>query len=212
MPAPPAQAKPQTESPQTLAYRIDDRLYLNITDRCTLRCAFCPKTQGSLRLHDYDLTLQHRPSAVEVIAAIGDPAAYAEIVFCGFGEPTLRLAVLIEVACWVRAHGGRVRVNTDGLGCLANKRDILPELGTCVDVLSVSLNAQSPEVYNRHCQPSLPGSYQALLAFLQRAPRYVPEVIATAVHGLEGVDIAACARVAAMCGVRFRRRELDVVG
>jgi len=206
----PAAARPQAT--QTVAYAIEDRLYLNITDRCTLVCAFCPKTLGSRQVHDYDLTLDHRPDFAEVVAAIGDPTAYAEIVFCGYGEPTLRLNLLLEVAAWIKERGGRVRLNTDGLASLANKRDVLPEMAGLIDAVSVSLNAQSPEVYNRHCQPSLPGAYQAVLAFLQEAPRYIPEVTATAIDGLEGVDIAACERVARMCGARFRRRVLDVVG
>ncbi|HEY5719243.1 MAG TPA: TatD family nuclease-associated radical SAM protein [Gammaproteobacteria bacterium] len=205
-------ARQQSPAAQTIAYVIEDRLYLNITDRCTLACRFCPKTQGSRRVHDYDLTLDHRPEFDEVVAAIGDPTAHAEVVFCGYGEPTLRLGLLLEVARWVKQRGGRVRVNTDGLASLANKRDVLPEMAGLVDALSVSLNAQSPEVYNRHCEPALPGAYQALLAFLQEAPRYVPEVTATAIDGLEDVDIEACARIARMCGARFRRRELDVVG
>lgn len=202
----------RSEDGQTVAYRIDDRLYLNITDRCTLACTFCPKTQGSLGLHEYDLALDHRPEFDEIVAAIGDPSAYTEVVFCGYGEPTLRLNLLLEVARWIKARGGRVRVNTDGLASLANKRDVLPEMAGLVDAISVSLNAQSPNVYNRHCQPALPGAYQAMLAFLQQAPRYIPEVTATAIDGLEEVDIAACERLARMCGARFRRRVLDVVG
>jgi TatD family-associated radical SAM protein len=206
----PAAAESQVE--QTVAYTIGDSLYLNITDRCTLTCAFCPKTLGTMKVHDYDLALDHRPEFDEVIAAIGDPAAYDEVVFCGYGEPTLRLGLLLDVARWIKERGGRVRVNTDGLASLANKRDVLPEMAGLVDAVSVSLNAQSPEVYNRHCQPALPGAYQAVLAFLQGAPRYIPEVTATAIDGLEDVDIDACERIAAMCGARFRRRVLDVVG
>jgi TatD family-associated radical SAM protein len=205
-----AAAQPPVE--QTVAYTIDDRLYLNITDRCTLTCAFCPKTLGSRQVHDYDLTLDHRPEFAEVVAAIGDPGDYSEVVFCGYGEPTLRLGLLLEVAAWIKERGGRVRLNTDGLASLANKRDVLPEMAGLIDAVSVSLNAQSPEVYIRHCQPALPGAYQAVLAFLQEAPRYIPEVTATAIDGLDGVDIEACARIARMCGARFRRRELDVVG
>lgn len=205
-------AATRTPIEQTVAYRIEDRLYLNITDRCTLSCTFCPKTLGSRQVRDYDLTLDHRPELDEVIAAIGDPRDYTEVVFCGYGEPTLRLQLLLEVAAWIKQHGGRVRLNTDGLASLANKRDVLPEMAGLIDAVSVSLNAQSPEVYNRHCEPALPGAYQAVLAFLQEAPRYIPEVTATAIDGLEGVDIDACARLARMCGARFRRRELDVVG
>jgi hypothetical protein len=51
-----------------------------------------------------------------------------------------------------------------------------------------------------------------MLAFLEQAPKYIPEVTATAIDGLEGVDIAACERIARKLGVQFRRRELDKVG
>jgi len=197
---------------QTIAYTIGDNLYLNVTDRCTLECAFCPKHNGSRHVHEYDLTLEHRPAVEEVIAAIGDPAAYREVVFCGYGEPTLRLKLVLEVTEYIKSRGGRVRINTDGLANLVHKRNVLPEMAERVDALSVSMNAQNAEVYNRHCHPALKGSYEAMLEFLKEAPRYVPEVTATAIDGLEGVDIAACRTLAEKLGVRFRRRVLDVVG
>ena len=196
-----------------IAYPIRNSLYLNITDRCTLECRFCPKhtAQGPV-VHEYDLSLDHRPEVEEIISAIGDPSNYEEIVFCGFGEPTLRLKVLLEVARWIKQRGGKVRINTDGLASLVNKRNVLPEMQGLVDSLSVSLNAQNEEVYVRHCQPALPGSWQALLDFLAEAPKYIPKVTATAIDGLEGVDIQACEKLAAERGVAFRRRELDKVG
>lgn len=199
-------------STDTITYEIGERLYVNLNDRCTLTCAFCPKHNGTWRLHEYNLALAHRPQARAVIDAIGDPGRYEEIVFCGYGEPTLRLKELLEVARYIKAHGGRVRVNTDGLANRVHKRNVLPELGECVDALSISLNAQNAAVYERHCKPAFPGAYQELLDFLQLAPRYVKEVTATAIDGLEDVDIDACARVAASAGAKFRRRVLDVVG
>jgi TatD family-associated radical SAM protein len=195
-----------------ISYTIGDRLYLNITDRCTLECRFCPKTLGRPEVQGYDLRLTHRPTVEEIIASIGDPRRYAEVVFCGYGEPTLRLRVLLEVARWIKAHGGRVRVNTDGLANLVHKDDTLPLLADCVDALSVSMNAQSAAVYDEHCQPALPGSYDAMLEFLRAAPRFIPDVTATAIRGLPGVDVDACARLAAEMGVKFRARELDKVG
>ncbi len=197
---------------QVISYRIENSLYLSITDRCTLECAFCPKTQGRYEVKGYDLSMDHRPDVAEIIQAVGDPRLYQEVVFCGYGEPTLRLKVLLEVATWIKDHGGRVRVNTDGLANLVYKEDVLPLMGSCVDALSVSLNAQDEMTYERHCQPNLPGSYQAMLEFLRRAPAYVPDVTATAIQGLEGVDIGACEQLARQLGVKFRRRILNEVG
>jgi TatD family-associated radical SAM protein len=195
-----------------LSYPIGDRLYLNITDRCTLACNFCPKHNGSHEVRGIDLTLDRRPTTDEIIEAVGDPTRYSQVVFCGFGEPTLRLKVLLQVARRIKADGGRVRLNTDGLANRVHKRNVLPDLAGCVDALSVSMNAQDEATYNRHCRPALEGSFQDMLRFLRLAPHYVEEVTATAIDGLDGVDIAACRGLAADCGAAFRRRVLDRVG
>lgn len=196
-----------------IAYLIRNSLYLNITDRCTLECQFCPKhTHQGPVVHDFDLSLDHRPDIDEIISAIGKPTNYDELVFCGFGEPTLRFKILIAVSRWIKEQGGKIRINTDGLANLVNKRNVLPEMQGLIDSLSVSMNAQNPEVYAQHCQPALPGSWQAMLDFLEQAPTYIPNVTATAIDGLEGVDIAACKKLAAQRGVEFRRRQLDKVG
>lgn len=196
----------------TLSYVIGNNLYLNITDRCTLVCEFCPKTHDSQQVHEYDLSLAKRPALEEIIAAIGDPTDYEEIVFCGFGEPTLRLKVLLDVARYVKAQGGRVRVNTDGLANLVNKRNVLPEMRGLIDALSVSMNAQNEALYKQHCAPQLKGAWQAMLDFLAQAPAYIPDVTATAINGLAGVDIEACEKIATDLGVKFRARQLDIVG
>lgn len=196
----------------TISYVIGNKLYLNITDRCTLVCGFCPKTQGLHQVHEYDLTLAKRPAVEDIIAAIGDPQDYAEIVFCGFGEPTLRFKVLLQVARYIKGQGGRVRVNTDGLANLVNKRNVLPEMQGLIDAVSVSMNVQNETLYQQHCAPQLKGAWQAMLDFLALAPGYIPDVTATAIDGLAGVDIAACEKVAADLGVEFRARRLDVVG
>jgi TatD family-associated radical SAM protein len=197
---------------QTIAYTIADRRYLSITDRCTLACEFCPKTQGTMNVHEYDLSFNHRPETEEIISAIGNVCDYSWIVFCGFGEPTLRLKTLLEVATHVKQLGGRVRLNTDGLANLVHKRNVLPELAGCIDAISVSLNAQNEIIYNRHCAPALENSWQSMLDFLQLASASIADVTATAINGLEGVDIAACRQLAEERGVKFKQRELDVVG
>jgi TatD family-associated radical SAM protein len=197
---------------QTIAYTIGDRCYLSITDRCTLACKFCPKTQGSMQVHEYDLTFNHRPNTDEIIAAIGDISDYSWIVFCGFGEPTLRLKTLLEVSDYIKQRGGRVRLNTDGLANLVHRRNVIPELAECIDAVSVSLNAQNESIYNLHCTPALEHSWQAMLDFLELASVSIPHVTATAINGLAGVDIAACRSLAKQRGVKFRQRELDLVG
>lgn len=196
----------------TLVYQIEDNLYVNLTDRCTLACQFCPKHNDCTDVKGYELELGERPEAETIINLIGDPTLYSAIVFCGYGEPTLRLKVLLEIAHWVKSNGGNTRINTDGLGNLVNKRNILPELSECIDALSISLNAQDEQTYIRHCVPALPGAYEAMLSFVEQAPQYIKDVSASAINGLDGVDIQACRELAEQRGVNFRQRELDVVG
>ena len=148
-----------------------------------------------------------------MVAAIGDPAPYREVVFCGLGEPTLRLALLKRVAGWLKERGARVRLNTDGLANLVHGRDVLPELAGLIDVVSVSLNAQDQAVYDAHCQPGRSGAYEACKAFIRAASGYIPEVVATALDGLPGVDIEECRRIAEEeLGARFRRRVYGQIG
>jgi TatD DNase family protein len=102
----------------------------------------------------YNLRLQTEPSAQELICEIGDPTRFDEVVFCGYGEPTLRLGVIKEVARAVKARGGRIRLNTNGHGNLIHKRNILPDLAGLVDAVSVSLNAENAEKYLAICKPA----------------------------------------------------------
>jgi TatD DNase family protein len=193
-----------------IVYRIRESLYLNITNRCTNRCTFCIKYQSDF-VKGHNLRLFQEPSEEELKQAIDDPARYREIVFCGYGEPTLRLDLLKNIAAWVKQNNGRVRVNTNGLGSLIHQRDILPELKGLVDSLSVSLDAQDEETYNRICRPSYKNAFPEVLRFIREAPEYIPEVNVTVVTA-EGVDVERCRKLAADLGVGFRVRELDAVG
>ncbi|MBF0195781.1 MAG: YchF/TatD family DNA exonuclease, partial [Magnetococcales bacterium] len=197
--------KNQETKKEILAYPIGKGLYINLTKGCTLHCEFCPKWSTPV-VHDYDLTLNHNPSAQEIIDAMGDFSSYEEIVFCGYGEPTLRLEVLLQVASEVKKRGSqKVRINTDGLANRVYRKDITPRFKGLIDSISISLNAQDEAIYNRHCQPAMKNSYSAMLEFITQVKAHVPEVTATAVDGLEGVDIEACRQIAEeKLGVNFR--------
>lgn len=196
----------------TLVYDIEDKRYINLTNACTLKCAFCPKHNGSWNVKGHELELDFNPKAEEIIAALGNLNEVTEVVFCGFGESTLRIKELVKVGAYLKSQSKQTRLNTDGLGNLVNKRNILPELATCIDSLSISLNAQSESIYKQHCHPTLEGSYQALLDFIKEAPKHIDDVTVSAIDGLEGVDIPACKEIALECGVKFRKRILDQVG
>lgn len=194
----------------TVGYTLHGSRYLNVTNQCgILRCAFCPKFSGAWSVKEYDMRLHHHPSADELVAAAGNPADYKEIVFCGMGESTMRLDVMLDVARRLREKGARLRLNTNGLGNLINGRDVAPEIAALIPTISVSLNAQDEETYNRHCRPKDPGAYASVLEFVESARKAGADVTVTAINGLPGVDIAACKAIADRLGVKFRRRVLD---
>lgn len=196
----------------TLVYDIRNSRYLNITGRCTLRCRFCPKHNGSKSVHEYQLDLKVRPRSSDIIPLLGEVTSFDEYVFCGYGEPTLNLDTLLEVAREIKRRSGKVRVNTDGLGNLFHRRNILPELAECVDALSVSLNANTEAGYIKHCRPRLAGSWEAVNAFIREAPRYIKQVQVSALDGLEGVDIDACRKLVEDAGCQFKHRILGQLG
>lgn len=196
----------QSDPGGRIAYRIRDALYLNITNRCSNRCVFCRKFTDYV-VKGHSLKLQAEPSLEDLKKAIKDYDTYREVVFCGYGEPLLRLDLVKELARWLKSRGVRVRVNTDGLASLVNQRDIPSELQGLVDALSVSLNAPDADTYQSICpSPYGEAAYPAVKDFIRRARSSVPEVIATAVT-YPGVDIAACERIARELGVPFRARE-----
>jgi len=202
----------RTEAGDVIAYSLHGNCYINLTSRCTLRCQFCPKFNKNWEVQGYPLRLRQEPDVAAILAAVGDPAAYREVVFCGLGEPTLRLPELLQVAQALKQAGARVRLNTDGLANWVHKRNIVPELVGRVDALSISLNAQNEAVYNRHCRPPAAGAYPELLEFILLACESIEDVTITAIDGLDGVDIPACEALAERFKVKFRRRMLDEVG
>jgi len=191
-------------------YPIRDSLYLNITNRCTSACTFCVRFQKSF-VKGHNLMLDREPTAEDLIRGIGNPKRYREIVFCGYGEPLLRLDVVKTVAAWVKQRGGSVRLNTNGQGNLIYRRNILPELNGLIDTVSVSLNAQDAETYERISKPSFPNAYAEVIDFIRCAKKSISDVQVTVVTA-EGVDVVKCQQIADELGVVLRVRTLDVVG
>jgi TatD DNase family protein len=202
---------PESDSVSPIAYAIRNSLYLNITNRCTNRCSFCPKFHD-FTVKGHNLRLHHEPTAREVMDAIGDPLPYDEVVFCGYGEPLLRPDLIREVAAWLKEQGVPVRVNTDGQANLVHGRNILPELEGLVDVISVSLNAADAAAYADICRsPHGLNAFPAVCGFLVEAKRHIPTVIATAV-ALPGLDTTPIKLLAESLGVVYRERPFADVG
>jgi TatD DNase family protein len=202
---------PHPEEHSTIAYKIRNSLYLNITNRCSNHCTFCPKFD-ELTVKGHELKLSHEPGAAEVLAAVDAARDFNEVVFCGYGEPLIRLDLVREVAGELKRRGFKVRVNTDGQANLVHGRNILPELAGLIDSVSVSLNAADPETYARLCNtPFGPAGFPAICDFLREAKQHIPQVVASAVT-LPGLDLDPIRTLAEDLGVEFREREYAEVG
>ncbi|MBI4682472.1 MAG: YchF/TatD family DNA exonuclease [Nitrospirae bacterium] len=193
-----------------IAYRIRDSLYLNITNKCTNKCGFCVKFRTSY-VKGHNLRLEREPTALQIIKAIKDPKAYKQIVFCGIGEPLLRLDVVKEVAKWIKGQGGSVRINTNGHGNIINGRNIVPELKGLVDSISISLDAENEKKYLKVCRPMIKGAFNGMLDFVKESVKCIPEVKLTVVE-VPDIDIDKCNALAKDLGVELRVRKFNVVG
>jgi len=193
-----------------IAYKIRDNLYLNITNRCTNSCSFCVRFITDY-VKGHNLRISREPTEEELKNAIGDPSKYKEVVFCGYGEPLLRLDLVKSLSQWVKQNKGTVRINTNGHGNLIHRRNILPELKGIVDSISVSLDAQDEETYNRICKPVYRNAFREVIEFIKESKKHIPDVQATVVE-LEGVDIEKCREITDGLGVKLRVRKLHRVG
>jgi TatD family-associated radical SAM protein len=162
------------------------------------------------------LWLEREPTAEEVISELSacDLAKEKEVVFCGYGEPTERLEVLLEVAGYLKREwpGIKVRLNTNGLGDLVNSRDTAALMAGKFDVVSVSLNASDAERYAEVCRPRFGViSHSRLLEFAASAVAVVPEVVLTVVGepvtGREEQE--RCRIIAERIGAKFRERAFE---
>ncbi|MEK7765568.1 MAG: TatD family nuclease-associated radical SAM protein, partial [bacterium] len=143
-----------------LVYGYRGNWYVNLTNRCTATCTFCIKFSWKMDYRGHDLRLSADAEADEVIAALERRAAWrrqrryppfrGEIVFCGYGEPLLRLETLKAVASWAHARGLKTRANSLGQVNIVTGRNVLAELDGALDGLSVSLNAHDEPAYDAY--------------------------------------------------------------
>jgi len=192
--------------PTSFTYKIRNSLYVNVTNRCNSHCSFCRrKTDPVLKGHNLGMQKSEEPEAEVFIKEIGDPKEYDEIVFCGYGEPTIRWDVVKEISRYVKDNGGRTRINTNGHGSHINKRNIAPEFSGLIDEVSISLNSFNPKQY-----AELMGlesrMFNEMINFAKTVKNYVEKVVMTVV-ALDKVDTEKARKtVEEKIGAEFRVR------
>ncbi len=191
----------------SFTYLLGKALYINVTNRCNADCTFCRRKEDPfLRGYNLGMKKSEEPPAALYIKEIGDPKKYSEIVFCGYGEPTIRWDVVKEVAKYVKSNGGRTRINTNGHGNIINKRYITPEMQGLIDVVSISFNSFDPKQYAKLMRVS-EDHFSEMINFAKLAKPYVNKVIMSVVS-LDEVEIEKSRKVVEEeIGVEFRVRE-----
>ncbi len=195
----------------TIAYRVNNNIYLNITNRCSSDCTFC-LAKFTNTFHGYNLKLESDPSLGEILqelelAFLDGPAD--EVVFVGFGEPTMRLDEVLAVVEWLKLRRIPSRLDTNGHGqLLYPEREVAHDLAAAgLGAVSISLVGHNSEVYNQLSRPMFSKAYRAVLKFAEDCLREGMKVTLSVVD-LPEVDQEACRSIAARMGADFRVRTL----
>ena len=170
----------------TITYQVKNAVYVNLTNRCPCNCTFCLRHNGPGVFGSGPLWLEREPTLEETIESLGqwDYERFREVVFCGYGEPTERLDVLLAATAHLKERDPalRVRVNTNGLSDLIHGKPTAPLFVGKVDCLSISLNTDDPAEYLSVCRPKFgAAAYPAMLKFTQEAAALLPSVVMTVV-------------------------------
>jgi cyclic pyranopterin phosphate synthase len=162
----------------------------------------------------FNLKLKKEPTIEEVKVELQNVLAlrrWRELVFCGFGEPTARLDVLLQITRWIRKQYDdniRIRIDTNGHGYKLNEgRDVAKELRDVrVDRVSISLNGYDEASYAENCRPGFSGGFAVVLDFIKRVKSAGLDVEISALRMPE-VNIEKVRKISESLGVTLRIRD-----
>lgn len=195
----------------TILYPIGDSLYVNITNQCPCRCVFCIRMETDHVGNSGSLWLDHEPSIEEVKEEfkkfnIDD---YKEIVFCGYGEPLVRLNEIIEISNFIKGISSiKIRINTNGLADLIHNKDTAVLLKDSIDAVSISLNAPDKKRYYEVTRPKFgEKSFDALLKFASECKKYLKDVSFSVVDEISDEEIGNAKKLAKDMDIPLRVRH-----
>ena len=202
------------EKKMEILYKVHNNLYINLTNRCPYSCTFCLRQKMDKVGESDTLWLLREPTAEEVNEEFKkwDVDSFDEIVFCGFGEPTEAFDVLKKVAEFIKSkYNKSIRLNTNGVGNLINKRNIAPELKGLIDTVSISLNNPDPEEYAKLVRSKYgEKSFQEMINFAKECKKYVPNVVMSTVDTtISHEEEKKCKEICDKIGAEYRIRPWE---
>lgn len=203
------------ETEENLLYFLDNKPYINMTNACSNACVFCVRDQkedvqganlwmkkDNNKLDDYINQIEANKEKI---------ASSSEIVFCGYGEPLIKIDEVIGILKYLKENfpNLKTRINTNGHANAIHKRNVAIELAPYVDNISISLNAQDTETYNKVSNPKIDNAYEEVKRFIRAC---VEEKIPTTASVVDNVpnypiDAERCAVIAKSLGAKIRVRE-----
>ncbi|MCL2512278.1 MAG: TIGR04100 family radical SAM protein [Oscillospiraceae bacterium] len=187
------------------AYKLKTKLYFNITNRCPANCVFCLRRAADGVNEGESLWLEREPDFGDIKKAVDgyNLEDFDEAVFCGYGEPTERLDLLLAVAEYIKSKRDiPLRLNTNGLSDLINGKKTAPLLCKNIDSASISLNAPNKEEYQKLCRTAYgEAAFGAMLDFAKECKTLIKNVNFTAVDVLSPASLSACRKISEETGI-----------
>lgn len=201
----------------TLVYLLDNKIYINLTNRCTNNCIFCLRNDKDdvcgqeLWLDSEDFSAEDVISQFHSVLNKAGDDFKNEAVFCGYGEPMLKLDILKNVALFIKQNYPQIktRINTNGHANFVYKRNVAPELIGLIDEISVSLNAPTSQEYNELSNPKFDNAYDEVKNFIKSCSDAGIKTVTSIVENYKGrhLDIEACEKISNDLGAKLRVRE-----
>ena len=195
-----------------IIYMFEGSPYFNITNKCPCHCAFCIRDQKAVvgeakqMWHDTQPTFEDVKAAVDAV----DWSKCDHAVFCGYGEPTNELELLLQTAAYMKEQHPHIklRLNTNGLSDLINQKPTAHLICKYVDAVSVSLNEITSEKYDKITRNMFPGkAFDAMLRFTADCVKYCKDVRMTVVDVISDGDIAQAKKLCESTGAHFSVRK-----
>ena len=197
---------------RTIVYPIRNSLYINLTNRCSCECTFCPRLRNPV-VKGHSLKLEAEPDYNESAAAVeAFPDNFDEMVFCGFGEPTIRFDLVMRLAKRFRSRFKSIRLDTNGHGNLINGRDITDDLAGVFNEVSISLNSSKPDEYLKINRPEYGVDAFAAMKEFIKACRIKGLRVTASIVGFPGADEKGAEELSRELGVNFRIRKYNDLG
>ena len=208
------------EDKENLLYFLDNKPYINMTNACTNACVFCLRNQkddvqgANLWLEKDNITTN---AVIEQIEAKKEIIAKSEeIVFCGYGEPLIKINEVVEISKYLKENypNIKIRINTNGHANAIHKRNVALELAPYIDSISISLNGENEETYNKVSNPKIENAYEEVKRFIRACVEEKIKTTTTVVSGVPHypINTERCEIVAKSLGAKFRARDFITNG